>query len=77
MRKMLAAVTFAASIGVVCCQSAGAVPAAAVTLKEATARSPLRQVQYREYGTRHHVVKCYRDLIIGPYRCHYYRRRWW
>jgi hypothetical protein len=30
-------------------------------------------VQYAERRTRHGVVKCYRDLVIGPYRCHYYR----
>jgi hypothetical protein len=29
-------------------------------------------VQYIERRTRHGVVKCYRDLVIGPYRCHHY-----
>ena len=77
MRTTLAALSFAAGIGLVCCQSAGAVPAAATAIKEAaTAASPLLQAQYRERRTRHGVMKCYREFVFGPYRCHYYRR-WW
>jgi hypothetical protein len=55
-------------------QSASAVPADAAAVKEAaTAASSLQQAQYSERRTRRGVVKCYRDLVIGPYRCHYYR----
>jgi hypothetical protein len=39
----------------------------------AIAASPLQQAQYSEHHTRHGVVKCYRTLVIGPYRCHYFR----
>jgi hypothetical protein len=35
--------------------------------------APLQQAQYVERRTRRGVVKCYRDLVVGPYRCHYYR----
>jgi hypothetical protein len=78
MRTTLAALSLAATIGLVCCQSAGAVPAATNAMKvTAMAASPLQQTQYREYRTRHYFVKCYRVLVLGPYRCHHYRRRWW
>ena len=78
MGKMLAAMSFAAGIVAISCQGAGALPAAAIAVKAAaTAASPLQRAQFRGYRTRHHVVKCYRDLVIGPYRCHYYRRHWW
>lgn len=78
MRMTLAALSLAAGIGLICCQTAEAVPGATNAMNTAViATSPLHQVQYREYRTRHHIVKCYRDLIIGPYRCHYYHRYWW
>jgi hypothetical protein len=74
MRKLLTAFVIATGVGFVCCQSAGASPAAATAVKEtATAASPVQQVQYREGYTRRGVVKCYRFLVFGHYRCHYYR----
>ena len=74
MQKMLLALSLAAGLGLIATQGAGAVPASAPALKEAaTATSPLTQVQYAERRTRHGVVKCYRDFVIGPYRCHYFR----
>jgi hypothetical protein len=73
MQKTLAALSLAAGIGLVCCQSAGAVPASATGVKEAaTTASTLQQAQYAERRTRHGVVKCYRDFVIGPYRCHFF-----
>jgi hypothetical protein len=73
MQKTLAAMSFAAAIGLVFCQSAGAVPGSAAGVNEAaTVNSPLQQAQYTERRTRHGVVKCYRTLVIGPYRCHYF-----
>jgi hypothetical protein len=74
MRKTLAALIFAAGVGLAFSQSAGAVPGSATGVHEATAaNSALQQVQYAEHPTRYGVVKCYRDFVIGPYRCHYYR----
>jgi hypothetical protein len=73
MRNILAAAAVAAGIGLVCCQSAGAAPASATAVQDAAAAaSPLQQAQYAERKTRHGVVKCYRTLVIGPYRCHYF-----
>ena len=74
MRKMLAALVIATGAGFVCCQDAGASRATATAIKESTtAASPIEQVQYREGYTRHGFVKCYRFLVLGRYRCHYYR----
>jgi len=33
----------------------------------------VQQAQYAERRTRNGVVKCYRDFVVGPYRCHYFR----
>lgn len=75
MRMTLAALGLAAGIGLICSQAAQAMPGVTDGMNTAlTATSPLHQVQYRQYRTRHYVVKCYRDLVIGPYRCHRYRR---
>jgi hypothetical protein len=31
------------------------------------------QAQFAEHQSRHgNVVKCYREFVIGPYRCHYF-----
>jgi hypothetical protein len=75
MRTMSAALSLAAAIGLVCSQSAGAVPAATNAIHAAAiAASPVRQAQYREYRTPHYFVKCYRTLLFGPYHCHYFSR---
>jgi len=74
MRTVLAALIIATGAGFVSCQNAGASPGEAAAIKEtATAASPVQQAQYREGYTRHGVVKCYRFLVLGHYRCHYYR----
>jgi hypothetical protein len=74
MRKTLLAAGLAAGAAALSCQNAGAVPANAIAIRgAATNASVIQQVQYAERRTRHGVVKCYRDLVIGPYRCHYYR----
>jgi hypothetical protein len=73
MRKMLFAVSFAAALGLVGVSGAGAVPADATAVKEAaTAASPLQQAQYAERRARRGHVKCFREFVIGPYRCHWY-----
>jgi hypothetical protein len=54
----------------ICCQSAGAVPANPAAVKEAaTAASAVEQTHYIHHG-RYGFAKCYRDLVFGPYRCH-------
>lgn len=73
MRKTLSAVILAAGISALCSQDAGAVPANATAMREAaSAASAMQQAQYAERRTRHGVVKCYRDFVVGPYRCHYF-----
>jgi hypothetical protein len=74
MRRVSAALVIAAGAAFISYQNAGASPAAAIAIKEtAPAASPVEQVQYREGYTRHGYVKCYRFLVLGRYRCHYYR----
>jgi hypothetical protein len=74
MHKTLLALGLAAGVGLAFSQSAGAVPANAPALKEAAATaSTIQRVQYEERRTRHGMVKCYRDFVVGPYRCHYFR----
>ena len=75
MRRVLVVLSFAAGVGLVAyAQNAVATPAnGALAEAAAAAVSPLQHVQYDERHTRHGIVKCYRDLVIGPYRCHYYR----
>jgi len=75
MPKLLAALSLAAGIGLVCSQSAGAFPGNAAGVNNAaTATSQLQHAQYSERPTRHGIVKCYRLLLVGPYQCHYYPR---
>jgi hypothetical protein len=74
MRKSLVVLSFAAGLGLACSQNAIAAPADATALKQAAmAASPIEKAQYEERHTRHGMVKCYRDLVIGPYRCHHFR----
>jgi hypothetical protein len=73
MQKTLISLSLAAGVGLLCSHSAGAAPANAGAAKAAAAAvSTLQQAQYAERHTRRGIVKCYRDLVIGPYRCHYF-----
>jgi hypothetical protein len=38
----------------------------------APSRAPASQAQYDERKTRNGVVKCYRTLVVGRYRCHHF-----
>jgi hypothetical protein len=74
MRKTLMLLSLAAGLGLVCASSAGAVPIGGAAVRDAAvATSPLQQAQYAEYRTRRgHLVKCYREFVIGPYYCHWF-----
>jgi hypothetical protein len=74
MCKVLIPLGLAAGLSLVLGANAGAVPVDATRVQEAAAvSSPFQNVQYSEHRTRHgHVVKCYRELVIGPYRCHWF-----
>ena len=74
MRNRLFFLSLAAGLVIACASSAGAVPISAAAVKEVAATtSPLQPAQYAEYRTRRgHLVKCYREFVVGPYRCHWY-----
>jgi hypothetical protein len=62
-----------AGLGLIGAQTASAVPVEGSALKWAADRpSGITQAQYYERHGRHGVVKCYRDFVIGRYRCHHY-----
>ena len=74
MRTALAALVLAAGLGLICCEGAAAFPVAAGPIgQSATAASDVQQAQYSERHGHHHVVKCYRDFVVGTYACHRYR----
>ncbi len=76
MRKLLLFAVSLAALGLVGVSSASAVPADATAVQQAAnAASPLRQA-FVGHPTSHGVVKCYRTLVVGPYRCHYFGRPW-
>jgi hypothetical protein len=73
MQKTLATFSLAVGIAIVACQGAGAVPGGGIGLSEAaSAGSSVQQVQFVGRPARHGVVKCYREFVVGPYRCHRY-----
>ena len=75
MRKVLFAASVAAALGLFGVSGAGAVPADVTAIKgTAVAASPLQSVQFYGHRSRHGVVKCYRTLVVGPYRCHHFYR---
>jgi hypothetical protein len=73
MGRTVVALGCATALTVICHQNVEALPVSATAMQDAaTAASPLQQAQYYERHTRHGVVKCYRDFVIGRYRCHRY-----
>jgi len=77
MRMKLTGLALAGALSLVCYQSADAVPtdAAAINLA-ATAASTVQDAQFYARPTRHGVIKCYRQFIVGRPVCrHFYR--WW
>ena len=74
MRNTLFFLILAAGLGIACASSASAVPINATVVKEVAATtSPLQPAQYAETWSRHGGrIKCFREFVIGPYRCHWY-----
>jgi hypothetical protein len=77
MRATLMGLAFAGALSLVCYQKAGAVPAdAAAMVQAATGAAPVQQTQFYARPTRHGVIKCYRQFVVGRPVCrHFYR--WW
>jgi hypothetical protein len=72
--KALAALAFAAGLGIITCQSAMALPAASEAIQQmATAGTAVQQAQYAERRGKKGITKCYRDFVVGSYSCHTYR----
>ena len=76
MLKLLFAVSLAAALGLVGVSGAGAVPADATAVQQTAIAASSLRLAFVGHPTRHGVVKCYRTLVVGPYRCHYFRRPW-
>jgi hypothetical protein len=75
MRIAITVLSFAGAIGIASCQSAGAVVVDAAAAKElASAASTVQQARFYGHSTRHYVVKCYRELVVGPYMCRRFYR---
>jgi hypothetical protein len=66
MRVTLTGLAFAGALSLVCCQSADAVPADAAPIKRAaTAASTVQEAQFYARPTRHGIIKCYREFVVG------------
>jgi hypothetical protein len=75
MRAILIGLFFAGALNFVCYQSADAVPADAAAMnRAATTASTVQQAQFYARPTRHGVIKCYRQFVVGRPVCrHFYR----
>jgi hypothetical protein len=70
MRTILPVLGLATGIGLMLCQNASALPANAGAIGEtASVASPIEHVQFYERHTRHGLVKCYREFVVGRYVC--------
>lgn len=62
----------------VCYQNADAVPVGAAAMKRAaTAASTVQEAQFYARPTRHGVIKCYREFVVGRPVCRHFHRWWW
>ena len=78
MRATLTGLAFAGALSLVCYQSAEAIPADAAAMKQAaTVASTAREAQFYARPTRHGVIKCYREFIVGRPVCRRFHRWWW
>ena len=78
MRAALMGLAFAGALSFVCYQNAGAVPAdTAAMVQAATAASTVQQAQFYARPTRHGVIKCYRQFVVGRPVCLHFYRWWW
>ena len=72
MRNTLFFLSLAAGLAIACASSAGAVPINAAAVKKVAATtSPLQPAQptWSRWGGH---IKCFREFVIGPYRCHWF-----
>jgi hypothetical protein len=73
MRATLTGLAFAGALSLVCYQSAEAIPAdAAATNRAATAASTVQDAQFYARPTRHGIIKCYREFVVGRPVCRHF-----
>jgi hypothetical protein len=72
MKATVISLSLVAAAALCCGTEANAFPAGAAVGQSASAASPIEKAQYREFRTRHGIVKCYREFVFGSYRCHTY-----
>jgi len=78
MRVKLTGLILAGALCLVCYQSADAVPANAAAMKRAAiAASTVQNAQFYARPTRHGVIECYRQFIVGRPVCRHFYRWWW
>jgi hypothetical protein len=78
MRATLTGLAFAGALSLVCYHSAEAVPADAASIKRAaTDASTVEEAQFYARPTRHGVIKCYREFVVGRPVCRHFYRWWW
>jgi len=78
MRATLTGFALAGALSLVCYHSANAVPADAASIKRAaTDASTVQEAQFYARPTRHGVIKCYRQFVVGRPVCRHFYRWWW
>jgi hypothetical protein len=80
MRATLTGLALAGALSLSCYQSAYAVPANAAAMKRAATAndvSTVQEVQFYARPTRHGVIKCYRQFVVGRPVCRHFYRWWW
>jgi hypothetical protein len=66
MRATLTGLGLAGVLSLVCYQSAEAVPADGAAMKRAAiAASTVQEAQFYARPTRHGIIKCYREFVVG------------
>jgi len=78
MRATFMRLAFASAVSFVCYQNADAVPVDAAAMKRAAINaSTVQEVQFYARPTRHGVIKCYRQFVVGRPVCRHFHRWWW
>jgi hypothetical protein len=77
MRAILTTLAFAGGLSFFCYQSANGLPTDAAAMKRAATDASIAQdAQFYARPSRHGIIKCYREFIVGRPVCrHFYR--WW
>ena len=78
MRLRTTALGLIGAISLLWCLPVGAAAMSGSGIEQvAIAASAIQQVQYYERHAHRHLVKCYRELVVGPYVCRRFYRWWW